>query len=405
MSKRGLLAVLAVVGAAGVVAVAEGQPAAPSKADPRAPLAEAAAKKAQQVRAKAIAFLRSKQDAKIGAWGVKDGVAGFPGYTGLVVAGMLLEPGVTEEDPAVMAGVKYILSVQKEDGGFYTAALPTYNTAICLSAISGVKLPAAQDAKVRAAAFLKKLQFCESAGKIAGVDESPSAVAKDHAFYGGWGYGRHGRPDLSNTQWVLEGLHDAGVSPDDAAFQRALVFLQRCQMVDKVNDMSYADGTNQKGFIYATSENKDKVGVGQSMAGTVEETLSDGTRASKLRAYGSMTYAGFKSYVYAGLKKDDERVKLAMEWIRENYTLAENPGMGTEGFYYYVVTFARALEASGETALQTKDGTRDWRVDLIDRLAELQNEDGSFKPFKDRWLENDPVLITAYSLLAAEHAK
>ena len=288
--------------------------------------------------------------------------------------------------------------------GQLPAALPTYNTAICLSAIAGGK--GAEDARSRAVAFLKKLQFSEEAVKIAGLDESPSPVAKEHSFYGGWGYGRHGRPDLSNTQWVLESLNDAGVPKDDPAFQRAVVFLQRCQMVDKVNDMPYADGTNQKGFIYATSENKDKVGVGQSQAGVIEETLSDGTKASKLRAYGSMTYAGFKSYLYAGLKKDDERVKLAMEWIRENYTLAENPGMGSDGFYYYVVTFARALEASGETGLQIKKGeTRDWRVDLIDRLAELQNEDGSFRPFKDRWLENDPVLITAYSLLAVEHAK
>lgn len=406
MIRRTLVALVALAGTAAAQPQPPAAPVAPAAEQAAAPLPDAAAKKAKDIRSKAIAFLKSKQDAKTGAWGVKDGVAAFPGYTGLVVAGMLLEPDVGEEDPAVMAGLKYILSVQKEDGGFYTAALPTYNTAICLSAISKVKLPIAQDAKSKAVAFLKKLQFAEDASKIAGLDESPSPVDKAHSFYGGWGYGRHGRPDLSNTQWVLEALHDAGVPKDDPAFQRAMVFLQRCQMVDKVNDMSYADGTGQNGFIYATSENKDKVGIGQSQAGVIEETLSDGTKASKLRAYGSMTYAGFKSYVYAGLKKDDERVQLALKWIRENYTLAENPGMGSDGFYYYLVTFARALEANGEAELQVKKGeTRDWRVDLIDRLAELQNDDGSFKPFKDRWLENDPVLITAYSLLAIEHAK
>ena len=42
--------------------------------------------------------------------------------------------------------------------------------------------------------------------------------------------------------------------------------------------------------------------------------------------------------------------------------------------------------------------------DLVDALAKLQNDDGSFKTTKDRWMENNPVLITAYSLLALQHA-
>jgi squalene-hopene/tetraprenyl-beta-curcumene cyclase len=143
----------------------------------------------------------------------------------------------------------------------------------------------------------------------------------------------------------------------------------------------------------------------------IEETLDDGTKVSRLRAYGSMTYAGFKSYVYAGLSRDDRRVLAALDWIKQNYTLTENPGAGTDGLYYYFVTFARALDAYGEPVLMTvpPGGTRgveprDWANDLIDRLAELQNEDGSFQSVDDRWMENNPVLITAYAVLALEHA-
>jgi squalene-hopene/tetraprenyl-beta-curcumene cyclase len=382
------------------------QPAAPA----REALPEATAKQAKEMRAKAIEFLRTKMDASLGAWGVKDGVAPFPAITGLVIRGMMLEPGMTEQDPTVLAGMKHLLSAQKADGGIYVAALPTYNTAICLTAIATSKQPQAKDAIAKAQTFLKKLQYSEEAVTIAGLDESPKPVEKSDSFYGGWGYGKHGRPDMSNTQWAIEALYDSGLPTDDPAFQRALVFLQRCQMVDSINEMAYADGTNQGGFIYATSVNKDQIGTGQSFAGTIEETLSDGTKASKLRAYGSMTYAGFKSYIYAGLKKDDPRVTNALRWISENYTLAENPGMGTDGYYYYLLTFGRALEASGETKIkgQTKDdgnaGKRDWRVDLINRLAELQQADGSFKSVDDRWMENDPVLITAYSLIALQAA-
>ncbi|MEC9374167.1 MAG: hypothetical protein VYC34_10000, partial [Planctomycetota bacterium] len=48
--------------------------------------------------------------------------------------------------------------------------------------------------------------------------------------------------------------------------------------------------------------------------------------------------------------------------------------------------------------------SRDWANDLIDRLAELQKEDGSFENLHDRWMEGDPVLVTAYALLALQHA-
>src|SRR5690606_4490870 len=161
----------------------------------------------------------------------------------------------------------------------------------------------------------------------------------------------------------------------DPAFQRAIVFLQRVQMHDEFNDMAYADGSRQGGFIYATSVNKDDVGGGQSQAATmIEETLDDGANVSRLRAYGSMTYAGFKSYIYAGLSKDDPRVVAAREWIARNYTLEENPHMGADGLYYYFVTFARAMDAYGEEEIVTDRGERRrWADDLIDRLAELQN--------------------------------
>jgi len=75
------------------------------------------------------------------------------------------------------------------------------------------------------------------------------------------------------------------------------------------------------------------------MAG--EYTDSSGRRL--LRSYGSMTYAGLKSMIYAGLTQDDPRVKAALEFIRKNYTLEENPGQGQRGLYYYYQTFAKAM--------------------------------------------------------------
>src|SRR5690606_41142766 len=67
-----------------------------------------------------------------------------------------------------------------------------------------------------------------------------------------------------------------------------------------------------------------------------------------------------------------------------------------------MLTFSRALDAWGGSTItpltegSAKGTIRDWQNDLVDRLAELQNEDGSFRPIDDRWMESNPVLITAY---------
>lgn len=368
----------------------------------------------EKVAQRAIAFLKSKQDEKSGGWSIPPKGPSFPAITGLVVNGMLLQPGVKTDDPAVSKGLDFILSKQQQDGGIYDQILASYNTAICLSALAKADNPKAKAAIPAAQEFLRKLQYGEGAVAFESHRESAEAVDKSHPFYGGVGYGRGERPDLSNLNWVLQGLHDSGVPGDDAAFQRALVFLQRTQMIEefkgvKINDMDYAKGSSQGGFIYSTAENKASAGKGESKAPVIEETLDDGTKVSRLRAYGSMTYAGFKSYLYADLTHDDPRVLAALGWMKENYTLRENPGVGQEGYYYYLVTFSRALQAFGEPVLEVQEETGrmkrvDWREDLIKALAEMQQSDGSFKSVNNRWMENDPVLITAYGLIAVGEA-
>ena len=475
---------------------------------------------AAEQAAKAIAYLRSVQDEKTGGWSIPPQGPTFPAITALVLTGMLMEPGVTAEDPSVKRAVEFILSKQQPDGGIYDQLLPSYNTAISISALAKLpRTPELQERIDRAVAFLKTLQYGEGAQVRDGFAENAAVVDRSHAFYGGWGYGRHGRPDLSNSGWAIEALKDAGVDPSDAAFQRALVFVQRLQMTDvrvdgkPSNDMPYAAESTQGGFIYATSVNRDTIGGGQSHAGEYAESLSggpgvigsvrlgkgadgkpivlsaneverrvqlymkqstdpavqdqagnfmvvlgpsgDGMSAgsfevhfpitepekvrtllwdtlsqelenaaavqvrsvqhwqgvSRLRAYGSMTYAGFKSLLYAGLKKDDPRVAAALGWIQRNYTVDENPGMGTDGMYYYYVVMARALHALGQPTLEVVGGAegekvaRNWGADLVARLSTLQNDDGSFRSVDDRWMEDNPVLITAYSLVALQHAR
>lgn len=358
--------------------------------------------KARAMIDRAIEYLRTEQNPDTGGWRENPEGPSYPAITGLVVNGMMLDPRYNESDPTIAAGIRNILSYAKPDGGIHDGVLPTYNTAICLSALADVRLPDAARVVQTGQSYLRTLQYHD---QNTGGDEAPTfnePVPPNHPYYGGVGYGNHGRPDLSNLGFFLQAMHDTGVSTEDPALKRAMVFLERVQMLDEINDMPYADGTNQGGFVYATVPNLESIDglAGQSQAGSFEETTPTGGTIVRLRAYGSMTYVGFKSLIFADLAAGDPRIDGAWRWINEHYTMSENPGMGDDGRYYYYCAMGRALDAFG----QPEVAGRDWRKDMIEALAQLQEPDGSFRVLDDRWMESDPVLITAYALIALQHA-
>jgi squalene-hopene/tetraprenyl-beta-curcumene cyclase len=119
-----------------------------------------------------------------------------------------------------------------------------------------------------------------------------------------------------------------------------------------------------------------------------------------------MTYAGLKSMIYAGLRKDDVRVKAALGYIAKHYTVDENPGQGQRGLYYYYHTFARALAAFGQPKIVDAQGKEhDWRADLIGALAKRQEPNGAWVNREDRFMEGDPNIVTSYALLALAAAR
>src|SRR5262249_39242034 len=150
-----------------------------------------------------------------------------------------------------------------------------------------------------AAGFLRRLQH-----------EDPD----DNPRSGGVGYTAKDRPDLSNTAYFLDALLAAGVPKDDPAVQRALRFVSRCQnLPGETNDQPFAKKTSaddRGGLTYVPLDVDDN---------------PHKTAAGGLRSLGAMTYGGLKSFLYAGVSKDDPRVKGAVAWIRAHYTLYENP--------------------------------------------------------------------------------
>ncbi len=82
-----------------------------------------------------------------------------------------------------------------------------------------------------------------------------------------------------------------------------------------------------------------------------------------------------------------------------------SPDVAKNGLFYYYHTLARALREYGEANVKDAAGkSYDWRIELIDKLASLQNADGSWAGDK-RWMEDNPVLVTSYCLIALQEAK
>jgi squalene-hopene/tetraprenyl-beta-curcumene cyclase len=237
-----------------------------------------------------------------------------------------------------------------------------------------------------AAEFLKKLQWDEEEGKDPKND-----------FHGGFGYDSHSRPDLSNSQFALDALEAAGISKDDPALKKALIFVSRCQnLKGEGNDQPWAGKINDGSFIYSPAAG------GQSKAG--------GDPQTGLIGYGSMTYAGIKSMIYCGVDKEDPRIKKALQWIQKHYTVDANPGMpkaiGQRGLYYYYHTMAKALDVLGMDQIVDAQGkAHDWRKDITNALAKRQRSDGSWLNERDQWMEGDPNLVTGYALMALGHCK
>jgi len=126
-----------------------------------------------------------------------------------------------------------------------------------------------------------------------------------------------------------------------------------------------------------------------------------------LRSLGAMTYSGLKSFLYAGVKKDDPRVQAAVGWVRKNYTLEENPGMGKAGLYYYYHTFAKAMDLLGEDPFVDAKGVKhDWRQELFQTLQKKQEANGSWRNNGERtFAEDNPDLSTAFALLSLSYCK
>lgn len=332
----------------------------------------------ESTRAKAVESIQSglkyleAAQKEQGYWSSPD----MPGLSGLVIQAFLVAPpAASPPAAAVDKGLEFMRSSAKPDGGIYNKGMANYNTSIALATL--LRADRAEDAVM----IDKAQKFLVGAQKSG--SEKP---AED----GGFGYepgGKRGRPDLDNTVFAVEALAmyrdkhqgEEPIGQPDLDWQAAIVFVSRCQNLKSSNSAEWAsdEPAEKGGFTYTP------------------EGGNGGTHS-----YGTMSYSGLLSLVHAKVKADDPRVKAAVDWLSRRYSVDENPGMGDQGLYYYYFVMAKTLKAAGIDELESEGKKIDWREQLARKLISLQKADGSWANENGRWMEQDPVLVTGYTVTA-----
>ncbi len=326
-----------------------------------------------------------------------------PAVTALVLTALNFEPAGRfrhNRSSELARAYDFILTSVKPDGSIQRTGLANYNTALFLTALASANDANFTPVILAARGYLASSQIDFG---VKGTNDTP--------FDGGIGYGsKYQHSDMNNTLIAIEALRlsEGVIIKDDARLKDKLAsskpepeidwaavthFLENCQNLPSVNQADWvsSDAKDLGGFVYYP---------GKSNAGGVTNAA---TGRVALRSYGSMSYGGLLSYIYAHVDKNDPRVVAVLNWLRNNYTLAENPGLDQQGYYYYLHLMTKALAVAGGDKLKLADGREvDWRAEVASQLLKLQQPDGSWVNSEKRFWESDPVLITTYAMMSLE---
>lgn len=344
------------------------------------------AKEAEAAINRSLDWLASQQK-EDGSWSE----GSFPALTALPMWAFILSDHPKKAEVTAKAA-KFIMSCVQADGGIYRkipgkgGGLSNYNTALCMVALHLMNDPQYTPVVLKARKFVASEQHFGS-----------------DMYDGGMGYDKDtGRAytDLSDSVMAYEAMRITQSAEDLRAKSESHVDLDweaAKRFLDRVQNKEASGPENAGGFGYRPDESK---------AGTA--TNKEGVVV--FRSYGSMTYAGLLSLIYADVKKDDPRIQSAFDWATKHWTLEENPGMGVDGLFYFYNVLSKSLATLGRESIPVKGQQAiPWRKALVEKLVALQKVDsktghGYWVNKSNRFWEANDILVTSYTLIALEVA-
>lgn len=380
------------------------------------PQADDTAEKLRLTYMAAAEWMMGQQDAS-GAWRIRraENPAPSAAYTALVVASLAQGPESLRPlyRGAIDKGARYLLSRANLDGSFGEGEsgsyLKTYTTAVTLMALSSVeRTDRVADAIRGAQAYLKRNQLKEGlhGGGVGYGDEE----LRRNADTGEWELKRSAVGNLGALGMAAEGMKASGLSESDEFWSLAVRFARKCQQSTELNaDPALLAAYEKKGFAVGNEG-------GHVYTPEPDEALhragvhSVGGRKTFV-SYGSMTYEGIKTYLYAGLPKESPEVSAAVDWVRRNYAVDRHPGFSFDrqkrhhlrGLFYYHLALSRALDAFGENPFVTSDGQKhDWPRELAGQFLKSVREGRLWRNDNPAWWEGDEILVTSYVLMTCD---
>jgi hypothetical protein len=171
---------------------------------------------------------------------------------------------------------------------------------------------------------------------------------------------------------VLEALRGAGIPVTDPLFEKAGVFVSRCQV-----------GGDDGGFFFSTTE---------------ADINKAGLDGSHFRTYGTATADGILALLAIGIPATDERIRSAGEWMRRHHRDLLVPGFAGDAYhrwpqglsFYYAAASAEALRA---IAIDLGSGVQE-------ALKASQRADGSWANPENLVKEDDPLIATPFAIRA-----
>ncbi len=358
-------------------------------------------------RDKAVAFLRTKQDAQ-GTWGTVGGNSVYGdaggstylhplGATCLAMYALLVS-GVPKDDPAVKKG---LASLPKADLGFQGPS--AYEMSAELLAVAA-RAKGPPGWRHGGSASL------EAADRKQGQDLVDALLRmRANASTQGWRYDLRGKgkapggeEDLSSTGLAAIALYTAdrcGLKVPAALWPELVAFAKRQQDAegeerDRAVGEASASGEagtkdRARGFAYMKSPSGD-ADEGQATGGVTAAGIAT-IQCARL-ALGKKSFKG-----WASKEQADARQALldGAAWLDANWDPSKNPRKKKVNIYHvlYLVHVADAMDLLGSSRL----GSHDWFAEMAQALLDTQKEDGSW----DTNSTHSPrdVLDTCFALL------
>ncbi len=334
-------------------------------------------KKVDEAIDKGVAWVKGQQKAD-GSWGAYYEYTLGPSALALLT---LLKGGVHHDDPAVQKGLAYVVA---------QPFMRTYEVALAMMAVDAFYTPAGEQDAIRRGQ-IKDFKRSLPPEHMAWMKKAADWLV-GHAFgTGDWGYSNGtttDRPDLSNTQYGVLGLHAAGrcgLWGDEDTWLKILKVLMN-QQQKQGPPVRYTPKLTEGSTTEISAQAR---GWGYTEGGEPTTSMTCAGIAGIVLARDALTRMKAKKWNPRESAKALSAVKDGVGWLSEHYTVRANDPVNRDWYFYAMY----GLERAGTLGDFERLAGHDWYYEGACVLIANQLGDGHWQDSGWVWLHDDCFAI------------